>query len=85
MQYGAACPSSLSSLTMGEIELLVSQIPDSVFFSSSRPSLASHNSIYTASLLKCFAEECMYFSSAFLGVAWMDDSDKENSSEPAQP
>ena len=34
------------------------------FFSSSRPSLASHNSIYTASLLKRFAEECMYFSSA---------------------
>ena len=62
--YGAACPSSLSSLTMGEIELLVSQIPDSIFFSSSRPSLASHNSIYTASLLKRFAEECMCFSSA---------------------
>ena len=30
--YGAACPSSLSSLTMGEIDLLVSQIPASVFF-----------------------------------------------------
>ena len=30
--YGAACPSSLSSLTMDEIDLLVSQIPDSVFF-----------------------------------------------------
>ena len=30
--YGAACPSSLSSLTMGKINLLVSQIPTSVFF-----------------------------------------------------
>ena len=28
----ALCPSSLSSLMMGEIDLLVSQIPDSVFF-----------------------------------------------------
>ena len=46
--YGAACPSSLSSLTMGEIDLLVSQIPASVSFSSekdSRPSFASHNFI----------------------------------------
>ena len=34
--YGAACPSSLSSLTMGEIDLLVSQIPTSVFFSRVR-------------------------------------------------
>ena len=30
--YGAACPSLLPSSTMGEIDLLVSQIPDSVFF-----------------------------------------------------
>ena len=30
--YGAVCPSSLSSLTMGQIDLLVSQIPASVFF-----------------------------------------------------
>ena len=30
--YGAACPSSLSILTMGEIDLLVSQMPASVFF-----------------------------------------------------
>ena len=47
--YGAACPSSLSSLTMGEIDLLVSQIPASVFFFLSekdfRPSLTSHNFI----------------------------------------
>ena len=47
--YGAACPSSLSSLTMGEIDLLVSQIPASVFFFSgekdSRLRLASHNFI----------------------------------------
>ena len=27
LQSGAACPSSLSSLTMGEIDLLVSQTP----------------------------------------------------------
>ena len=30
--YGAACPSLLPSSTMGEIDMLVSQIPDSVFF-----------------------------------------------------
>ena len=30
--YGAACPSPLPSLMMGQIDLLVSQIPASVFF-----------------------------------------------------
>ena len=68
-------------------------LASSVFFSSekdSRPSLASHNSIYTESLFKCFAEEYTYTLCIFsldseqliLDGAWMDDSDK-NSLEPA--
>ena len=41
-----ACPSPLPSSMIGEIDLLVSQIPASVFLSEqeSRPSLVSHNS-----------------------------------------